>query len=233
MTFDPHNVKTWGGFAPLIIAHDVGRSRDRSTAVVGGGCPFSYLHGARYLGVGGAEELPQNLSGSARASALANMDRRYHSGALIVADLSADESYAEILLETFGERVVGLHITRFGNGMQAEHRSCRHGRLKVYTIGRTYLIDLLKNEFQSRSIRLANDPMIRKAYAQLTELEVEHREGGVVYSCASGKHDDLGISLAMLAWAARHPHLDFWRRQVEATHRPRRIREKFNWAAFT
>jgi hypothetical protein len=27
---------TWPYFAPAIIAHDVGRSRDRSTAVVGG-----------------------------------------------------------------------------------------------------------------------------------------------------------------------------------------------------
>ncbi len=31
---------TWPGCKPLIIAHDVGRSRDRSTAVVGGNSPY-------------------------------------------------------------------------------------------------------------------------------------------------------------------------------------------------
>src|SRR5579871_501870 len=134
MSFVLQDVRSWGGFAPLVIAHDVGRSRDRSTAVVGGGCPYSYLHGARYIGVEAAEELPQNLSGSARASALASIDRRYHCNALIVADVSTDESYAEILVETFGERVIGLHISRFGDGMNAELRRCRHGRLFVYTI---------------------------------------------------------------------------------------------------
>ncbi len=233
MSFVLQDVRSWGGFAPLVIAHDVGRSRDRSTAVVGGGCPYSYLHGARYIGVEAAEELPQNLSGSARASALASIDRRYHCNALIVADVSTDESYAEILVETFGERVIGLHISRFGDGMNAELRRCRHGRLFVYTIGRTYLIDLLQSEFQSNSIRLADDPTIGKAYAQLSELEVEYRAGGVVYGCAAGKHDDLGISLAMLAWASRHPHLTAWRRQLENARRPRRPLQTFNWSAVT
>jgi hypothetical protein len=40
--------------------------------------------------------------GSARASALATADRRYNSNALIVADLSNDATYAEVLLDTFG-----------------------------------------------------------------------------------------------------------------------------------
>ena len=35
-----HDVSTWPSFSPLIIAHDVGRSRDRSTAVVGGNSPY-------------------------------------------------------------------------------------------------------------------------------------------------------------------------------------------------
>jgi hypothetical protein len=34
------DVGSWPGFKPLIIAHDVGRSRDRSTAVVGGDSPY-------------------------------------------------------------------------------------------------------------------------------------------------------------------------------------------------
>ena len=35
----PDKPDTWPGFRPAIIAHDVGRSRDRSTAVVGGNSP--------------------------------------------------------------------------------------------------------------------------------------------------------------------------------------------------
>jgi len=36
MMFNRDDPKTWGCFRPLIIAHDVGRSCDRSTAVIGG-----------------------------------------------------------------------------------------------------------------------------------------------------------------------------------------------------
>src|SRR5580704_13743826 len=64
MSFDPRkfkcdDVKTWPCFRPTIIAHDVGRSRDRSTAVVGGNSPFQ----PRLLGIKELEELPQGLSG--------------------------------------------------------------------------------------------------------------------------------------------------------------------------
>ena len=116
MSYNPDDVSTWPAFKPLIIAHDVGRSRDRSTAVVGGNSPY----GRRLLGIGEAEELPQNLFGHARASALAAVDRRYHNNALIVADLSNDATYAEMLLETFGPRVIGMQISRHGDGMNAE-----------------------------------------------------------------------------------------------------------------
>jgi hypothetical protein len=33
--------RTWPRFAPLMIAHDVGRSHDRSTAVIGGNSPIA------------------------------------------------------------------------------------------------------------------------------------------------------------------------------------------------
>jgi hypothetical protein len=42
MRFNPHDFKTWDCFRPLIIAHDVGRSRDRSTAASAG-----YQHSTR------------------------------------------------------------------------------------------------------------------------------------------------------------------------------------------
>jgi hypothetical protein len=44
MRFSRDDPTTWPVFRPLIIAHDVGRSRDRSTAVVGGNSPFELRH---------------------------------------------------------------------------------------------------------------------------------------------------------------------------------------------
>ena len=60
MNYHPDDVTSWPIFRPLIIAHDVGRSRDRSTAVVGGNSPC----GRRLLGISEAEELPQGLFGT-------------------------------------------------------------------------------------------------------------------------------------------------------------------------
>ena len=121
MIYRPDDVTSWPIFKPTIIAHDVGRSRDRSTAVVGGNSPC----GRRLLGIGEAEELPQNLFGSARASALAAIDRRYHCNALIVADLSNDATHAEVLLEK-----IGLQISRSGYGMNAEWRQTKHSHCR-------------------------------------------------------------------------------------------------------
>jgi hypothetical protein len=223
------DVSRWPGFKQLIIAHDVGRSRDRSTAVVGGYSPY----GQQLLGIRDAEELPQNLFGSGRASALATIDRRNHSNALIVADLSYDPTYAEVLHETFGPRVIGLQIGRHGDGMSLERRPVKHGSLLVYAIGRNFLLELFHTELQSDQIRFADIPAMRRAYEQLANLEVEFRDSGMVYTCPVGLHDDLGISCAMLAWAARHPHLEWWMRTLQAARRPRKPREKFNWAGCT
>lgn len=221
MKFIPDDPNTWPCFRPLIIAHDVGRSRDRSTAVIGGNSPFE----PRLLGIKELEELPQKLYGSARASALATIDRRYNSNALIVADLSNDATYAEVLLETFGPRVIGLQISRSGDGMNLERRPVKHGSILIYTIGRTYLLELFHAELQSNQVRIVDGPTSLRAYEQLMGLETEIRESGIVYSCPPGQHDDLGISCAMLAWAARHPHLSEWiriseRSRIIRKHRP-------------
>ena len=132
--FNPDDSRLGPVFGLLIIAHDVGRSRDRSTAVVGGNCPL----GPRLLGIVESEELPQGLFGSARASALAVIDRRHQSNGLIVADLSTDASYAEVLHATFGRRVIGLQISRNGDGMNAELRAVNNSAMPVYTIGRSF-----------------------------------------------------------------------------------------------
>jgi hypothetical protein len=228
MTFNRDDPNTWPCFRPLIIAHDVARSRDRSTAVIGGNGPFE----PRLLGIGELHELPQGLYGSPRASALATIDRRYNSNALIVADLSNDPTYAEVLFDTFGVRVIGLQITRSGDGMTCERRPVKHSSMLIYTIGRTYLLELFHSELQSGQVRFVDGPMSKRAYEQLTGLETEMRESGTVYSCPSG-HDDLGISCAMLAWAARHPQLREWVRIWEQSRRPRKPSPPVNWAPWT
>jgi hypothetical protein len=229
MIFIRHDPNTWPRFNPLIIAHDVGRSRDRSTAVIGGNSPVQ----PRLLGIKELVELPQGLYGSPRASALATIDRQYNCNAVIVADLSNDPTYAEALLETFGARVVGLQITRAGEGMNPERRPVKNSSMLIYTIGRSYLLELFHAELQADQVRFVDGPMSRRAYEQLNGLETEMRESGIVYSCPPGQHDDLGISCAMLAWAARHPHLSAWVDTASFERRPRRPRKTFGWAAFT
>ena len=132
MSYNLDDVSTWPVFKPLIIAHDVGRSRDRSTAVVGGN---SSVRATVARNSARPKNCRKTCLDSARASALATVDRRYHNNALIVADISNDPTYAEVLLETFGQRVIGLQISRYGDGMNAELRSqssrviCRSTRL--------------------------------------------------------------------------------------------------------
>jgi len=202
--------RTWGKFNPLIIAHDVGSGRDRSTAVVGGNGPFQ----ERLLGIREVNELPQKLYGSARASALAQIDQRYQRKALIVADLSHDPTYAEVLYDTFGKRVVGLHISRHGDGMSRDWRPIKNRGIPIYHVGRSYLLELFHSALQSRVVRMVDEPMTRRACQQLVALESDVRENEIIYKCPSGQHDDLGISCAMLAWAATHPHLSAWVREL-------------------
>jgi hypothetical protein len=229
MIFNRDDPNTWLSFRPLIIAHDVGRSRDRSTAVIGGNSPFQ----PRLLGIRELEELPQGLYGSPRASALATIDRRYNCNALIVADLSNDPTYAEVLLETFGPRVIGVQISRNGDGMKFERRPVKNSSMLIYTIGRSYLLKLFHAELQADQVRFVDGPMSKRAYEQLNGLETEMREGGIIYSCPPGQHDDLGISCAMLAWAARHPYLSNWVGPALSARKPRRRRRTFGWEAFT
>ena len=135
----------WPHLHPLLIAHDVGGSRDRSTAVVGGYCGYA----PGILGIKEFNELPQGLYGSARASALAQVDARYDRNALIVADLSNDTSYGEQLLETFGPRVIALHIGRHGNGMEVERRPVGRGNILVYRVGRSHLLEGLLSDLHA------------------------------------------------------------------------------------
>ena len=65
MTYVPDDVTSWPVFKPLIIAHDVGRSRDRSTAVVGGNSPC----GRRLVGIAKPKSCRRACSACARECA--------------------------------------------------------------------------------------------------------------------------------------------------------------------
>jgi hypothetical protein len=153
------------------------------------------------------------------AEALASFDRLYDSKTLIFVDLSYDPTYAEVLVERFGpKRVIGLKITNSGDGMDAERMQVKNSAIPLYTIGRSYLLDLLLREFHDNKVRILDGPASRRAYEQLMALEMEYRHSGTVYRCVSGHHDDLAISCAILVWAARHPHLDRWCWPLEPRH---------------
>jgi hypothetical protein len=101
----------------------------------------------------------------------------------------------------------------------------------IYTVGRPYLLELYHSELQSHIVRIVDGPTSRRAYEQLMGLETEMRESGIVYTCLPGQHDDLGISCAMLAWAARPSAFElvgqhrFVRMQAETT----RPRQRYSW----
>jgi hypothetical protein len=227
MTFHPDDPATWPIKYP-VIAHDVGRSNDRSTAVVGG----TIAHRPGVLGVQQIIELPQNCYGTALVSELAVIDRRYNNDALIIADLTNDPTYAEALFDMFGNRVIGVHICPHGDGTKFERRPVRNSAIPVYNVGRTYLFDQLLTDFRTAQIRLTGGSMARRLYEQLNSLEVEQKESGKIYKCLPGKHDDLAISAAMLNWAIRHPHFLTWARPIDVQHRPRPHRQKYGMKSF-
>ncbi len=121
----PDRPETWPGFAPMFIAHDVAMARDRSTAVVGGISPVPMVDGGH-----------QGLSRTAAGRSLAAHEQvrsprstvSMTANALIVADLSNDPSYAEYLCDTFGPRVIGVQISRHGDGTNFEYRPGRPRR---------------------------------------------------------------------------------------------------------
>jgi hypothetical protein len=117
--------------------------------------------------------------------------------------------------------------------MNAERRPIKDRSMLFYTVGRSYLLELYHSDLQSGQVRIVDGPATRRAYEQLMALETEIRESGTIYRCPTGQNDDLGISCAMLAWAARHPHLRAWVNTALSARRPRKRRQTFGWAAFT
>ena len=228
MTFNLDDPRTWVRFKPQIIAHDVGRSFDRSTAVFGGCCPFDQGR----IGISEFTELPHGY-GTALANALAQVDRNHEYNSLVVADLTSDASYGEILHQMFGRRLIGVHITRYGNGMDCEPRQVPGGCFPIFHIGRTELLNKLLIGLETGSVRLVHSEESVRAYNQLAALEAEIKDDRMRYVCSPGQHDDLAISMAMLAWAAQHPRLPYWFRNIVEMRTPRKKRPSINSSAWT
>jgi hypothetical protein len=206
-TQTPMHPNFWDFFKPHIIAHDVGHTKDRSTAVIGG--PSSIVPGL--IGIKEFGELSQGLSGNSRADALSMIDSQYGRKTLIIVDLTFDPSYADLLFERFGPRVIGVKITSGGDTLDNwEVRQLKNGQILVYKVGRTHLLDLLLREMQNETVRIFHGANSLRAYEQLARLEVEFTQNRMVYKCAWGHNDDLAMSCAMAVWAAQHPHLPRW-----------------------
>jgi hypothetical protein len=103
--------------------------------------------------------------------------------------------------------------------------------LQVYPIGRSYLFDLLLRELNNNKVGILDGISGWRAYEQLLMLEMEYRQSGAIYGCASGRHDDLAISCAIVVWAAQHPHLPYWCRALEPP--PPRTYEPLSPAGWT
>jgi hypothetical protein len=208
MSLSRDDPASWGDCGLQIIAHDTATTRDRSTAVVG---RMSDFRPPEY-GLVHLERLPQGLYGAARASALAEVDRKFGGRNLIVADLSNDPSYLDALAQAFGRRVIGVHIGAAGDGTTFERLQPLRGVvIPKYSLGRTYVIDKLHATLENGALRLPADNGAKEAFAELAALEtVISQVGNRLYNCLPGSHDDLGMSMAIASWALRHPHAGEW-----------------------
>ena len=73
------------------------------------------------------------------------------------------------------------------------------------------------------------------AFAGYGRVDVGRGQPDTLYRCPNRQRDDLGNSGAMLAWAARHPHLTSWcriARPVRPSHQPS-MSAAGAWRAFT
>src|SRR4051794_548946 len=92
-----------------------------------------------------------------------------------------------------GLRVIGLHITHHGDGMNAERRPVGHGAMLLYSIGRTHLIEQFHSLVANDRVRFVQRPDSERAFDPACQSADKMRESGTVYSTLPGQHDDLGI----------------------------------------
>ena len=117
--------------------------------------------------------------------------------------------------------MIGVQIGRYGDGLMLEPLQVNKHAIFRYKVGRTHLFELLLRAMNEDKVRFVDGEESLRAYEQLMALLVEYKQTGIRYNCLPGRHDDLAISLALLEWASRHPHLNEWCRCLEP--RPKRI----------
>ena len=159
-------------------------------------------------------ELPVGLYGSELANALATIDQTYNRDCLIVADLSNDATYGETLFDTFGRRVLAYRLVAPAMAGRVSSGASDMALYQSITLVGPSCSNSCSPRCEDDRVRFANSEESIRAYEQLAALEPEQRESGTVYKCPSGQHDDLAMSLAMLAWAAQHLHLECWTRPI-------------------
>ena len=77
-----------------------------------------------------------------------------------------------MLFDTFGTRVIGLQITRDGDGMNAGGGRSRKAVCRFTPSDEPICSNYFHGELQSDQVRFADGPAMRRAYEQLANLEV-------------------------------------------------------------
>ena len=176
------------------------------------------------------------LYGSELANALAAIDQAYDRNCLIVADLSNDPTYGETLVR----HVRSARRWRADRSLRRRHdvRAAARQKMALYpsiTLAGPSCSNSCSPRCATTGSALPTAPeSVRALMSNSWQLEPEQRPSGMVFKCPSGQHDDLAMSLAMLAWAAQHLHLECWTQPIFDAHRPRRNRrQKAGWGAWT
>ena len=133
-------------------------------------------------------------------------------------------------METFGPRVIGLQISRHGDGMTFERRPVRHGAMPVYTHRPEPICSSI---FAPNCIWSGAHCAIRPtAVAPLSSwCDWKPRCGRAERSTLARRGSTMisASRCAMLVWAARHPHLEHWVRNL-ASRMPAARQGRRNWS---
>ncbi len=204
VTFDPADPASWPALPQPFLVHDFGGAQDYSTIIVGGVPPWS-------RGVVGATRIERvllRMTSMETLERLAEADRELGHRATVIVDASGNSAHAEAAAAAFGRRCIGVRITA-----AHDHALCpqpvpftaggKRAVLPVWHLGRTPLFDQLGAAMERAEVKVAKAGDWRELAQEMEGLErVTTDAGNVRFVTASGKHDDLAMSLALLVWAA-------------------------------
>ena len=154
------------------------------------------------------ERLPLRLTSAETLERLAEADREMGHRATVVVDASSNSAHAEAVAAVFGRRCVGVRITAaHDHALRPQPVPFATGGkravLPVWHLGRTPLFDQLGAAMERAEVKVAKAGDWRELAQELEGLErVITDAGNVRFATASGRHDDLAVSLALLVWAA-------------------------------